>query len=366
MKIALYKTLFLIVFTLCIPSLIVANENGFKGKHTKEKVIKKEFKVSSDALLKVRNRYGNLNITSWNEDRVVIEVKIKTNGNNEERVVERLEEIEIEFENNNSLVSARTRLEKQSSWGWSWGKRNNVNVQIDYNIKVPVKNRVNLSNDYGNIYLDRIDGHATISCDYGRIEVGELRGRNNELRFDYNSKSTFEYINSAEIIADYSGFTIEKAENLILRTDYTKAVVRAVENLQFNGDYGSIQIDKVTYAEGSSDYTSLRFGQINGNVSISSDYGGIRIKEMSREAGNLEIDSEYTSIKIGYHRDYNFDFEISTEYAGVSGKDDFEIHISKVKTSDRYYKGFYGQEGSGNLVEIKSEYGGVSFSKTQL
>ena len=73
---------------------------------------------------------------------------------------------------------------------------------------MPVKNSVNLSNDYGNIILDRVDGHAKISCDYGRLDLGELRGRNNQLSFDYTSKSEIGYMNSGEIRADYSGFTI--------------------------------------------------------------------------------------------------------------------------------------------------------------
>jgi hypothetical protein len=47
----------------------------------------------------------------------------------------------------------------------------------------------------------------------------------------------------------------------------------------------------------------------------------------------------------------------------VSGKDDFEIEISKEKSSDRYYKGYYGQPNSGNLISINSDYGNIAFSK---
>ena len=57
----------------------------------------------------------------------------------------------------------------------------------------------------------------------------------------------------------------------------------------------------------------------------------------------------------------NFDFEISTEYAGVSGKDDFEINISKEKSTEKYYSGYYGSPNSGNKVSITSDYGGISF-----
>ena len=337
---------------------------GMKGKYTKEKKINKEFSVNSDALFKVKNSYGNLNITSWNENRVVIEVNIKTNGNNEEKVAERLNEIDIDFENSASLVSAMTRFgDRNNNWGWNWGKRNNVSVQVNYTIKLPVKNSVHLNNDYGNIYLDRIDGHAKINCDYGKMEIGELRGRNNELRFDYTSRSTFEYVNSAEIIADYSGFTIEKAGDLKINADYTNAVIKEMGDLSYTSDYGSMEVGSVQSISGNGDYFGVKLGRVYGDLSITADYGSIKIDKMTAEAGDLSIKSDYTGIKIGYDPGYHFDFEISAEYAGVSGKDDFTINISKEKSGDKYYKGYYGEPNSGNTLNITTDYGGVSFYK---
>jgi hypothetical protein len=356
---------YLILTLLLVPFTINAatEGGGAKGKYTKEKTIKKEFTVNSDALFKVKNSYGNLNITSWNQDKVMIEVRIKTNGNNEEKVTERLRQIDVDFENTSSMVSAITRFgEKNNNWNW-WGKRNNVNVQVNYIIKLPVKNSINLNNDYGNIYLDRVDGHAKINCDYGKMEIGELRGRNNELRFDYTSRSTFEYINSGEIIADYSGFTVEKAGNLAVRADYTNAVIGEMGSLDYRSDYGSMEVKSVKNVQGNGDYISIKLGEVHGNVDVTSDYGAVKIGRLASDAGNVNIKTDYTGIKIGYDASYYFDFEISTEYAGVSGKDNFTINVSKEKSSEKFYKGYYGKENSGNMVTIDSEYGGVSFYK---
>jgi len=364
MRTLLFKNI--ILSLLLVPFAINASEGkgGPKGKYTKEKTIKKEFSVNSDALFKVKNSYGNLNITSWDQNKVMIEVHIKTNGNNEEKVTERLREIDVDFENNSSLVSAITRFgNKNNNWGWNWGKRNNVNVQVNYTIKLPVKNSVHLNNDYGNIYVDRIDGHAKINCDYGKMEIGELRGRNNELRFDYTSRSTFDYINSGEIIADYSGFTVDKAGDLTVRADYTNAVIGEMGNLDYRSDYGSMEVSNVKNVQGVGDYIGIKLGEVHGNVDVSSDYGSVKISKMAADAGNILIKSDYTGIKIGYDSAYNFDFEITTEYAGVSGKDDFIISVSKEKSSDKYYKGYYGKANSGNSVTIMSDYGGISFYK---
>jgi len=362
MKTLLFK--YIAILMLASPGFILANDGKTRGKHTKEKTIKKEFNVNADALLKINNNYGNLNITSWAENRVVIEVHIKTNGNNEEKVQRKLDEISVDFEASSSMVYAKTTYgDKKNSWGWNWGKNNNVNMQINYTIKVPIKNSVNLNNDYGNIILDRIDGHAKINCDYGRIEIGELRGRNNQLNFDYTSKSTIGYINSGEIRADYSGFAIQKAGNLKVNADYTNASIEKMENLDYTSDYGNMEVGEANNVLGNGDYITVKMGIIHGDVDLTSDYGSIRIDELAADAGNVSIRSDYTGVKIGYNSEYHFNFDITTRYAGVSGKEAFDINISTEKSSSKHYEGFYGSKGSGNMITLNSEYGGISFTK---
>ncbi len=360
MKTILFK--FPLIALLVLPMLLSAGEGKPKGKYTKEKTIKKEFDVNSDALLKVSNSYGNLNLTSWDENRIVIEVHIKTNGNNEEKVQKKLDGISVDFEASSSVVSARTIFnDNKSSWGWNWGKNNNVNMQINYTIKLPIKNSVNLNNDYGSIVLDRVDGHAKINCDYGRLEIGELRGRNNQLNFDYTSKSTIDFMESGTINADYSGFTIGKAGDLIIKADYTNSTVEKMGNLDYNTDYGKIEIGEAGNVQGTGDYITVKLGTIHGNVDVTADYGSVKIAKMASDAGNIQIRSDYTGIKVGYDPGYHFNFEIKTSYAGVSGKDDFEMSISEVKNTSKYYKGHYGSSNSGNSVNISSDYGGITF-----
>jgi len=352
----------LLAICFMIPLASTANDGKMNGRYTKEKTIKKEFNVKPDALLKISNSYGNLTLTSWNEDRVLIEVHIKTSGNNEEKVQDKLDEIIVEFEGNSGLVSAKTIFDaNRGRWNWNWGGRNNVNMQINYTVKMPVKNNVHLSNDYGNIILDRVDGHAKISCDYGRLEIGELRGRNNQLSFDYTSKSSFGYVNSASISADYSGFTIEKAGDLNISADYTNATVRQMENLAYSSDYGSLEVDEVNNIQGRGDYINVKLGTVHGNVDIAADYGSLEIRKMDANAGNMTINTDYTGVDIGYSSQYKFDFEISTEYANVRGRENFEVNISQEKGSERFYKGYHGSSNSGNTVSIRSDYGGITF-----
>ncbi|NER14063.1 hypothetical protein GWK08_11475 [Leptobacterium flavescens] len=360
MKVQLSKYLCILFL---IPSLVLAN-NNWKGKYTKEKKINKEFDVSADAALKISNSYGNLSVTSWNQNKVVIEVHIMTNGNNEEKVQKKLDQIDVDFEASRSLVQAKTIFNKSRTSSWWGSKKNNVNMKINYTIKVPVTNSVDLNNDYGHINLDKIEGDAKISCDYGRLIIGELLSNNNILSFDYTRKSTIEYMRGGKISADYSGFEIDRAGNLTISADYTDSTVKDGKDIKYSADYGSLNIGKANSVSGSGDYITTRLGSISGDVDITADYGSLRIEQLTGNAGNVTIRADYTGIKIGYAPDYHFNFEVRLEYASMRGGDDFDYKIKRSNSGDKYYQGHYGSAGSGKNISITADYGGVTFFKS--
>ena len=358
----LYRIIF--AFMIAPMLLTAANNPDNKGKHTKEKKITKEFQVNANATIEVDNSYGNLDIVTWDENRVVFEITITTNGSNEEKVQKKLDDITVVFDASSSLVSATTKFNKNgsNSW-WKWNTSGNVNMKINYVIKMPMSNSVNLSNDYGSINLDKLDGKAIISCDYGKITTKELMAENNKLSFDYTQNSYFEYINSGEINADYSGFTVAKAKKLIISADYTKSVVEIAEEVTYNCDYGSITIDKVNSVIGNGDYLTTRLGDVYKDVSLKADYGSIKIDKMTANAGDLEIESDYVGITIGYDSGYNFDFEINIEYGSLRDEDGLEFNKKNVESSSKYYTGYRGNSSSGNTVKINSEFGSISLDK---
>ena len=352
------------LFISLLLSQLTYAESGWNGRHTKEKTIKKEYTVNKEALLKINSSYGNINIITYSGNTISIEVKIKTNGNDLDKVEEKLNNISVDFEASSNLVSAKTifNKNKSNSW-WNWGKSSNVNMEINYLIKLPITNSVDLNNDYGNINLDRLEGHAKIICDYGKITTKELMADNNYISFDYTNNSYFEYIKSGKINADYSGFTVAKTKNLEINADYSKSVVEIAENVSYTCDYGSITIQKANNVKGKGDYLTARFGEIYKNIQINADYGSIKVDRMTANAGNIAIDSDYTGVTIGYDSGYQFNFDITLEYASLRGSDDFQITKQKVQSSEKYYQGYYGNSNTKNFIKITSDYGSVTFKR---
>jgi len=354
------NTLKLLIILFIIPLTISATEK--RGKYTKNKVVNKEFNVNKDATLKVTNKYGNIEVVTWNENKIVIEVSITTTGNVEEKVQKRLDQINVEFRNNASNVSVKTIIERSTSSWKIWGNNNNVSMEINYLIKMPITNNVNLTNDYGAINLDKLEGTSNINCDYGSINIGELRNPENTINIDYTNNSYIDFIKDGKINADYSTLSVNRSGRTILNADYSHISFGMLVSLDYNCDYGSLKIENVGNIEGGSDYMHLTIGKLNGSGNFNIEYGSLNIKNISSEFKSLKVISSYSHLKFGIRNANSFNFNATLNYTGFKYDKNLFNFTKQVKNSTKKeYEGFYNTANSSKIIAIKSDYGSVAF-----
>jgi len=113
------RLLYKILILLLAPIAVHATD-PVSYDHNKKKQLHKEFTVNPDAMVLLKNKYGDMTITTNDSNKVIMDIIVKVSGNDEEDVTERLREIDVDFESSASRVSARTMIEEQNS-GWrSW------------------------------------------------------------------------------------------------------------------------------------------------------------------------------------------------------------------------------------------------------
>ena len=353
------NTFKLLLILFLIPFTMMAT--GKKGKYSKNKIINKEFNVNKDATLKVENKYGNLEIVTWNENRIAIKVTITTSGNDEEKVQRKLEQINVEFDASSSNVSAKTIINKISSWKM-WRNNNNVNMQINYLIKMPITNNVVLTNDYGAINLDKLEGTSTINCDYGSLNIGELRNSNNTINIDYTNNSFIDFMKDGKINADYSTLSVDRSDNTKLNADYSHITFGQVANLDYNCDYGDLKIEDSGNVRGVSDYMHNTIGKLHGTGDFNIEYGSLKIKEIRRNFKSLKVVSSYTQLKFRIEESASFNFSAQLSYSGLKYDDKkFTFTKQEKSFSQKKYEGYYNAANSGKMISIKSAYGSVTF-----
>jgi len=342
-------------FLLLIPTVLLANGIDL-GKYSKQKTIKKAYIVNPDAGIDIKNSYGTVTVTTWDEGKIELDILIKVSGDSEDWVEKRLADIDVDIEALKSMVTAVTKIAKSGGGG-----RNN-SMEINYNIKIPKKGSVQVKNSYGSIITGDLSGNTNLSCEYGKIQLANLTGNSNVIRIDYCSKSIIESIRNATIDADYSGLTINEYNKILLKADYTNINFGNGSDLKYECSYGKLNLGKVNNLDGAGDYLSIYVTEVSGNLNIDTKYGKISVEGLSAKFNKVNIDSGYTSVNLGFDAAASFDFDVVTKYSNFNYPGGLEMTSKQETSSNKSYQGYYKKSGE-NKITVRSEYGNVNLSK---
>jgi hypothetical protein len=345
----------LLILLLLIPLLGFSNDDTFI---TKQKNIKKTYIVNSNAGIDIDNKYGSITITTWDEDKIDIDITIKVNGPNENWVNERLNNIDVNITALKSMVTAVTTLGNSNVKS----KGSNNSFEINYVIKIPKSGTIKLANKYGNISVPNAESSTEIECKYGKVTLGKLNGFNNQISMQYCQSSSIDYIKTGNIDARYSGLKISYSGNLNLNANYTDININEGQNIKADCNYGTFKFQKINSLSGSGNYLTFIIGEISSNLNYDTNYSKLSIGTVTEKAGNITINSGYTDITIGYVPNYSFDFDISGRYTNIKHDNSLEVSVSEIKSNSKRIAGFYKKKGQ-NKININSNYGNISLTK---
>jgi len=341
----------LLLFVMLLPGIVTAGEGE---KITKEKRISKTYIVNANAGLEIDNKFGQIYITTWDEDKTSIEVLIRISAKNEETVNKRLNSIDIEFEALKSLVKAKTLIGNFSG--------RNVSMEINYTIKIPKNGSINLDNQYGAIKFGSINGPSIIKCQYGDVHGDALNNMDNSVKIEYCSKSQIGYIKNGTVKAAYSGFVLTKGGTITLNSEYTNVNIGHVNEITYRCDYGDVKIAEGGKVSGNANYTNTRISNLSWQLNLSTNYGDVNVIKVEKTTRNIAINSTYTNVRVKCDPDYAFDFEYQLDYGNLNGTGDFKFTEKIEKNTRASYKGYYKSSGV-NRMYVKTEYGDISLSK---
>ena len=353
------KKLFKLVFLfLLIPFIGFSNDPDFI--HTKQKSIKKAYFVNSDASLYVDNSYGNIAVTTWNENKIELDINIKVSGDNENWVNQRINDIDIDIVALKLMITAKTILGNSSYK--SAGKNNSF--QINYTLKIPKNGSVKLYNKYGNINTTDLFAATDIKCKYGKVALGRLSGNLNNLLLEYCPNSSISFIKNATITARYSYLKIDEVTKIDLVSDYTDVDIASGEFVKYNSKYGTIELKNVNTLDATGNYLTIKIGELFNNLKLTTKYSKVSIGNISAKANAVNITAGYTALNIGYDTNYIFDFDVIVKFASFKYGNELEFDNKEDSNNLKKFSGFYKKKGI-NMVTIISDYGNVILVKKQ-
>jgi hypothetical protein len=359
MKRIKYKSGLLIILSALIFSATANPQELTKEFH-------KEYKAASGTTLELDNRYGDIVVQNWNENRIVIDVKITLQLPNREKAEKLISYIDVQFEEGNDRISAKTVIDEKfnfSGWG-STGRR----FSIDYAVNMPTEANLEVANKYGNTDIAELAGYFQADIKYGNLEATKLSRGNTKplsrISLAYG-KADLDEAGWLDINVRYSGaFDIEKCQALLVDSKYSKLNIKKASSLVGNSKYDNIKIDEINNIVLSTGYTTVKVDKLDKKLEFEGKYGAFTADKIVSGFESIETDTEYMGVTLGIDEDASYRLDANVSYGSVKF-DESRFNNTKhiVQNTSTELSGIVGKNPNpASKVSVKSSYGSVKLT----
>jgi hypothetical protein len=356
MKKSVYKTGMLLFIALLIVPLTLKAEEVTKEFH-------KEYKAGSATTLDINNKYGDVLIQSWDQDQVVIDVKITVEMPNQEKAQKMLSYIDVVFSETGDLISAKTVIDDKFSFtGWGGDSKK---FSIDYTIKMPALTALTLANKYGNTDIDQLNGLVDLDIKYGNLTAGKLTRGNikplNSLNLAYG-KGTIDEAGWLDLTVRYVGsFGIEKSQALLLDSKYSKLSLGETSSIVGESKYDNIRIDKINNFVLDNGYCDVKIGELTKKLTYNGSYGSFEVETIPAGFEKLNTDTRYMGIRLGIDESASYRLDAKLSYGGLKyNEEKFRNQKRIIENNSSEIAGTIGDDESPSAeVNISSSYGTI-------
>ncbi|MFO7575391.1 MAG: hypothetical protein R6W67_09570 [Bacteroidales bacterium] len=323
----------------------------------------KVFSVDPATAVVISNRYGDVTVENWDKNEVSIDVVVTAEMSTPDRSERVLEMINVEFMENDTAVGATTIIDSRFS---SITRGSGTNrFKIDYTIRMPGKNNLNIANRYGNIKIDEHPGWVNIDLRYGNLVALRLTRGNvkpiNCIAISYG-KATLDEANWLSVITRYTtDLSIRKVQAMMLDSRYSKIIIDEAGSLVADSKYDNISVKNINNFVAEAAYTSMKLGTLSSSLNLAAKYGSFEAATVPPGFERLTVDASYCGITLGIDKNAAYKLEAKVNYGSISYCEDcIDIQRRIVESTSREIVGIAQPDKSPSAtVTIKSSYASV-------
>ncbi len=351
-------------FKLLLISVLFLSSNFVLSSKELTKSLHKEFDVNKNTVLVIRNKYGKVDIRNGSEKKVIIDVEIIVEHPDQETAQKILGYLDVEFSVSGNEVKAITYINDKINKvrGSNWG--NNKKFQINYTVTMPKTLDINLSNKYGDTFIDELTGYSEIEIKYGNLQANKIIRDDTKpltsLTFGYSNKVEIGEVRWAKIYMKYSTMKINKSRALVVESKYSNLTVDEASSIVSESKYDTYKIGKTDNFVIQGSYSNYKLEYVGKKLFLETKYTGTTVGKIPATFEEINITNGYGSVKLGISSGASYQLKGEARYAKISVPSEGRLNRIQGNTSSSY-EGTVGTNMDAKAkVTINTSYGGVT------
>lgn len=335
--------------------------------YTESKQIVRSFPARSETRLDVSNKYGKIQVIPWKKDSVRIEVELFLKSTSTAKLDKIQENIDFDFTGTNYYIIAQTNFGNKFNTFFSDLRDlsetlipSKNKVEINYTINLPSNISLNISNKYGDIYLDDLKGPVNINLSNGDIKANRLEGvANINLNF---GNGIINYYQGGRLTLTFADIEIKQAGNLDIDSKSSRIEINEAGIINMQSRRDKLSATSITDIFGNSYFSEIWINNLNEEVNFNPTYGTFRVSQINGSFTFISLKSEYTDLDLVFSRSPGYTIDLTYNPEATITYPEEKAHVEKAEESDvlTRIRGTIGEAGQGKVKIIASKKCNIS------
>ena len=276
----------------------------------------KSVRSGRETSVDIVNKYGTVEITSWNRDSVYIRAEIKAHAPSQSKIEKMFDGISVELTSEGSHVRAVTifgqnintlfeSFKGMTSKMISYDSR----VEINYYLKVPEYISLKVENKYGDVYMENCSGNLTVSLSNGSFRAGSVGAADLSMSF---CDADISSIRSGSIDATFSEINIMNAGNISINSVSTRFDIKNAGEIKCESKRDKFFFDTISAIRGNSYFTDFDIKTVKKEIGLSIRYGHIEADLLENGFESVNINSGNSDISLSFDQNASCSIDIRT------------------------------------------------------
>jgi len=271
------------------------------------KNISKAYQVSENTTVDISNKYGQVLISTWDKDSVVINIEIVAYERTNEAVGKLMDRVEIELDYFGGFVTSKTILDRNTSfikerWNslgdYSKTLLSKNKISIDYEIFMPHAATLILENKFGDVVIDGKLGSTKITMAHGDLKAQSFEGLT---RLDISfGKAKIKTIKQGYMVLKSATLEIQKVGDLNIESTSSQININEIEGINLLSRNDQIIINKARVLSGNSNFSDIKMEKLLDIIDYKLKYGGIVITHVNANFSKVDVQSESADINLTF------------------------------------------------------------------
>lgn len=336
------------------------------------KTINREFSTNANGTTALYDKYGTVNVKTWNNNSVKIDINIIVNANNQRDANRIFDRIQVNFTNTFGYVKAETMINEDRTW-WPQGMGNSgQDFKINYDVWMPVGNQLDLKNRYGNSIVATLNGKLTAEIKYGDLRT-EAISNDADLNIGYGKayltkvgnltgQVSYGGINVAEarevqLESKYSEVQVEKATTLRITSKYDDFNFGTVDDLRLQTKYANVRLQSARMTYVTAQYTDVKINTLGELADADLTYGSFQIGSLGKNFTSVNVLGKYTDVQINLEKSTAARFDVQTDYTDIKLPVGTVTRNHVKSGNHEALEAYLGDANARGFVKVRLSYG---------